>query len=147
MKKSTWELLNDKFSKFPMMRAGPVAESEINNALASFGFQVDRDYFEFVVRYGGALVGSYPIYGIKQADAMGDDESSVVEITRRFRAEQWLGTERWIVISVDHAGNPIGMDEDGRIWCSDHDAGEVVPIAPSFEEYIRTKCLGLSPET
>jgi len=74
---------------------------------------------------------------------MGADEGSVVDVTNRFRKDGWAGTDKWAVVSVDHSGNPIGLDSTGAVWLSDHDFGEVVQIADSFEAFIRKRCLGL----
>ena len=52
--------------------------------------------------------------------------------------------EKWAVISMDHSGNPIGLDADGKIWISDHDAGAVQVIANNFESYLRNQCLKLA---
>jgi hypothetical protein len=74
---------------------------------------------------------------------MARNEASVVEVTRRFRQKRWPGTDTWLVISIDHAGNPVGMDRAGKVWISDHDAGTVESIANSFEDYLRKRCLKL----
>jgi hypothetical protein len=75
---------------------------------------------------------------------MGNGEGSAIDVTTRFREQGWNGVENWLVISEDHAGNPIGLDKDGRIWISDHDFGRITLVAASFEEYLRKQCLKLS---
>ena len=74
---------------------------------------------------------------------MGNDEESVFEATKRFRLACWQGAEDWLVVPGDHVGNPVGMDQNGAIWISDHDNGSIDKIADDFEEYLRTVCLGL----
>jgi hypothetical protein len=44
---------------------------------------------------------------------------------------------------VDHAGNPVGIDSEGRVWISDHDARAVQLLADTFEGYVRKWCLRL----
>ncbi len=144
MTKETWDELEALFSAHPVMRAEPVLEEEFNKAAAGFEFPVPDDFRDFVLRYGGAIVGSYPIVGLRRAHAMGVEASSFVEVTRRYRSQAWLGVDKWVVVSIDQGGNPIGISRDGQIWCSDHDTGEIVHVAPSFEAYLRSSCLGLS---
>jgi hypothetical protein len=72
---------------------------------------------------------------------MGKNESSFVEVTAKFRRQFWPGADRWAIISMDHSGNPIGLDETGRVWISDHDAGAIQVIAQDFEGFLRNYCL------
>jgi hypothetical protein len=74
---------------------------------------------------------------------MGRGEGSALEVTDRYRRQGWRGVEDWLIISMDHAGNPIGLTRDGKIWISDHDFGQVTVIANSFEDYLRKQCLKL----
>jgi hypothetical protein len=61
-------------------------------------------------------------------------------VNNEFRIQGWLGIESWLIISVDHGGNPIGFAPDGQIWISDHDFGVVKPIAQDFEDFIHNYC-------
>ncbi len=143
MKQDTLRRLDEDFQEHPVTVAGSVPTPEVSALEQQTGFSLSQDYKDFVVRYGGGIVGPYSVYGLRAADAMGDDETSALEVTRRFRIQSWRGTEAWLVISTDHAGNPIGLDKDGKVWISDHDAGVVEVIANSFEEYLRKRCLKL----
>ena len=144
MRQDTWDALDALFSKHPVMRAEPVPRDEVDSAFADLRFPVVTDFRDFVRRYGGAIVGPYPIFGLRQAVAMGGEEVSFVAVTHNFRDQVWRGVDDWLVVSMDHAGNPIGISKDGRVWCSDHDAGEIVLVASTFEEFLRSKCLDLS---
>ena len=64
---------------------------------------------------------------------MGVDDL-VVDMTRHYRGQRWPGTEGWYVVSGDGGGSPIGMDQEGRVWLSDH--GDVVAFAASFEAFV-----------
>ncbi|MBF0234383.1 MAG: SMI1/KNR4 family protein [Desulfamplus sp.] len=141
MEKDTWDKLEDMFNKSPLMKAEAVEADVVNKLSEYVGFTLSLDYVEFMNRYGGAIVGSYSIFGLGAADAMGDNEASAIDVTKRFRDDGWAGTENWLVISMDHSGNPVGLDLDGKVWLSDHDAGAVSQLADSFEEYLRKWCL------
>jgi hypothetical protein len=140
----TWNRLDQEFREFPMMRASelPTAE-EIDLASKHLGVAFSADYRDFLARYGGAMVGPYPIFGLRRAEVMGKSHWSVVEVTLKFRASEPQLPTTWIVFSQDHAGNPIAMDTAGTIWIHDHDFGGLAKLGPSFEQYIRTRCLKL----
>jgi len=74
---------------------------------------------------------------------MGHDSWSVVEMTMRFRNNGIPEANDWVVISSDHAGNPVGMDRDGCIWIHDHDFDGISLLAKNFEGYLRSTCLGM----
>jgi hypothetical protein len=143
MREETWKALESMFARTPIMRAECVTRDEIDAASRALGIPFPEDYQEFVSRYGGAIVGPYRIFGLRQAAVMGKAEGSVVDETRHFQRLRWPGAEHWVVFSTDHAGNPIGFDRDGKIWISDHDFGVVEVIAENFEEYLRKRCLKL----
>ena len=144
MRDQTWNAVEGMFARFPIMRAEGVDSMEIDEASQALGIPFAADYHEFICRYGGAIVGPYPIFGLRRAEPMAANEGSVVEVTRRFRQKRWPGTDAWVVFSIDHAGNPIGQDKDGKVWISDHDDGVVEVIAKSFEDYLRKRCLKMA---
>jgi hypothetical protein len=144
MRPETWQAIDEMFREDPVLRAGEVPYEEIDAAAAQAGFQLDSDYREFVHRHGGAIVGPYPVYGLRRAHVMGRKEGSVFDLTRDFKRQRWPGVHDWLVFSIDHAGNPVGLGKDGKVWISDHDAGVVEVIANSFEDYLRKRCLNLT---
>lgn len=144
MQNEVWQELDDMFAKHPVMKAIPVSLQEIDDSAAQIGVPFPDDYREFVNRYGGAIVGPFPIFGLRKAAPMAKDEGSVVDITRQFRNQRWPGVETWVVFSMDHAGNPVGFDKTGKVWICDHDARVVEVIANDFEEYLRKRCLKMS---
>jgi hypothetical protein len=141
MNPDIWNAIEIMFSKHPVMKAGPVAYEEIDAAANIAGVKLPEDYREFIHRYGGAFVGPLPIIGSRKAPAMARSESSAFEVTERFRRQGWGAVKDWLIISVDHAGNPIGLDRDGKVWIHDHDAGVIEPIAENFEDFLRKRCL------
>jgi len=140
MRSDTLEVLEQKFRESPFLKGGTVPREEIDQAAAALGATLPPDYIEFVEKFGGGIVGPYPIFGLRKVNAMGR-VFSVVSITKDFRQQNWRGTENWVVVSEDHAGNPIGLAPDGKVWISDHDFGQITIVAESFEDYVRKKCL------
>jgi hypothetical protein len=138
MTKEILEALEADFKKHPVLVGTSVPAREVAELEKAVGFALPADYKTFVERFGGAIIGPYSVFGLRSSDAMGDDESSAIEVTWRFRKQRWKGTENWLVISMDHAGNPFGLDEEGRVFLSDHDAGVVEKVADTFEDFIRT---------
>src|SRR4051794_34532366 len=114
MRQDTIARLDAEFAEFPIMRAdGAPSQAEIAQAEQQIGVPFDEDYREFLLRYGGAMVGPYPIFGLRTVEVMGTDHWSVLDVTRHYRSDGVPGVERWVVISEDHAGNPVGMDAEG----------------------------------
>jgi len=141
MNSKTWQTLEAIFAAHRILRAEGVTYEEIDATAQQAGFDLHSDYREFVHRYGGAIVGPYRIYGLRRAPAMAGSDGSVFEITRHYRKQRWPGTAEWLVFSSDHCGNPIGLDQDGKVWICDHDFGGLQIIANSFEDYLRHHCL------
>jgi len=143
MRNETWQALDDLFSRTPILKAEEVESNEIAAAECEVGVALADDFKEFVRRYGGAIVGPFRVFGLRRAIPMGRNEASFVEITKSFRQQRWPGVEKWAIISTDHAGNPVGLDAEGKVWISDHDAHAVQTIAANFEAYLRKQCLNL----
>lgn len=143
MTDDTWENLEGFFAKHPIARAESVSEQEVDLASETVQRQFPPDYREFLLRYGGAAVGSYPILGLRQVEVVGDDEWDVVEVNEHYRAEEWPGADQWLIVSVDLGGNPVGIAEDGAVWVWDHDYRGAVQIARDFEDFLRRECLKL----
>ena len=144
MMADTLDRLMAKLSETPILRASSLPdEREIDKASEQIGIPFAADYREFLLRFGGAMVGPYPIFGLRPVEVMGDDEWSAIAMTQQNRAEGVPGSDAWVVVSRDHAGNPVGMDAQGAIWIHDHDFGGITSLARNFEEYIRVKCLNL----
>lgn len=140
--------LEHEFSEFPIMRAQSVPNAEeVEKASRTIGIPFTDDYRGFLLRYGGAVVGPYPIFGLRPCEAR-DNAWSVLDMTKRYRVDyEQAGIDcvsQWVVFSEDHAGNPVGFDATGEVWIFDHDFGGLHHEAPSFEAYLRHKCLGLN---
>jgi hypothetical protein len=136
----TMILLDEEFASWDESRGVPVSVEEVIGAERAIGVPLSNGYRSFLLRYGSAMVGPLPVYGLSKSKALGDDWS-VVEMTLCFRSEQWPGCEVWAVVSMDGSGNPIGLAADGKVWTYDHDAGETLLLAETFEAFLRAKCL------
>lgn len=144
MKKDTLDRLQTEFAEFPKMCAKTLPTSlEIESAAKEIGIPFSTDYYDFLQDFAAAMVGPYPIYGLRPVEVMGDDSWSVITMTKRFRNDKITAADGWVIVSTDNAGNPVGMDRDGVIWIYDHDFGGGAPLAANFEEYLRIRCLGL----
>ena len=42
----------------------------------------------------------------------------------------------WLIIGTDYAGNPVGIDKDGKVLMLDYDFGGCNVLGESFEDYI-----------
>ena len=144
MMQDTWGHLDSRFMTDPIMRAkeGP-SRSELDDAAREIGVSVDPDLSEFIIRYGGAVVGAFPIYGLRPVELMGDDRWSIMTLTGLYRSQLPGLLEDWCIFSEDHAGNPIGIRPDGSVWIFDHDFGGADKIYDNFEMYIRKQCLNI----
>jgi hypothetical protein len=129
----------------PVLRAHTLPSvADVDSAEQQIGVPFPPDYRQFLLLFGGAMVGPYPVFGLRPVEVMGDDEWSVIDVTQRFRKNMVPGCEKWVVFSKDHAGNPVGLDATGAVWIHDHDFGGISPLAANFEEYVRVRCLKLS---
>jgi hypothetical protein len=143
MDDETWAKLEEGFHRWPESKASPVDSGEFDQAMKAFE-PIDPDYREFVLRYGGGIVGSTPIYGLRIAEFMGTigGKGTAPEVTRWFREKRWPGTDDWLIFAVDLGGNPEGLARDGSVWLSDQlDFRQIVQLASGFEDYLLKWCL------
>ena len=134
MKTATIKRLEALFAEFPILVAEGDGDDEIEATEKKMGASFVADYRWFLRRYGGAMVRSLPVYGLRWSEVMG--ERTVFEVTNWFRDRGWKLAEELVVISEDGSGNPIGIAKDGRVWISEHDVGTPTVIADSFEDFL-----------
>jgi hypothetical protein len=139
----TLSRVREHFTKYPIACAGAATMMAVSEIESVVGFALPGDYKDFLLAFGAGVVGPYPIYGIGLAELMTENELSAWIVTRNFRKKKWPGAENWLVVSQDHAGNPVGIDCDGVVWISDHDFGGVTKLFDTFEQYLRCACLKL----
>ncbi len=138
MKADLVKELDENLRALEGLYGGECALQELEDAEKTLKLQFSDDYKEFLLKYGGANVEGYFIYGLKKQRSMGADFWSVIQNTKFYKeAQRWPGIEDWYIISDDGRGNPIGIDPEGKVWLSDHDAGfEKVKLADNFEEFL-----------
>jgi hypothetical protein len=146
MNDETWKMIEERFVRWPRSKASAVDAAEFDQTMREFGRAVDPDYREFVLRYGGGLVGPDPIYGLRKPETMGSlgGARTAPELTKLFREKNWPGVEDWFIFSIDQGGNPVGFAKDGTVWLSDQlDFKQIVQLASNFEDYLLKWCLSV----
>ena len=131
-----FDKLDADFGDDPVLVAGPASKQDADAIEAFAGFTLPESYREFIARYGAAIVGSYPVYGSGASEAMGSQQRSVIEVTQRFRADAWPHSDEGLVVSMDHAGNAMILDANGRVRRYDHDGGIDEVISDTFESFL-----------
>jgi len=72
MNQDTLIRLTEKLSEWPILRAETLpSRTEIDAASSQLGVPFALDYREFLLRFGAAMVGPYPIYGLRPVDSDG----------------------------------------------------------------------------
>jgi len=130
--------LHENLNEFEGLYGGACTLQEVQNAEQELRVNFCNHYKQFVLLYGGANLEGNFIYGLKKQRSMGKDFWSVIQNTKFYKdTQKWPGIEDWYVVSDDGRGNPIGIDPEGKVWLSDHDAGfEKVKLADNFEEFL-----------
>jgi hypothetical protein len=144
MNNNTWDMINERFQRRPQARAAAIAAEDFDRLMAIFKPNIDPDYREFVLRYGGGIVGADSIYGLRRAEWMGTigGKDTAPDITQWFRDRNWPGIRDWLIFTVDQGGNPIGLAPDQTVWLSDQlDFKQIVQVASGFEDYLLKWCL------
>ena len=131
------------FAQWPQAVGEPVPDSEIRQAEASIGVVLPDDYRDFIRRYGGAIVRSAAILGLRRCEFCDLEPSTFPEQTALFRQELPNDYSKMVVISVDGAGNPIGfLNGNSAIFVYDFNFGGRHDLAPSFSEFVRLALVG-----
>ena len=141
MRADLLERLDAFYRRHPVTVSGPVGIHQVSRLEEFAGFPLPASYKDFVVRYGAADVGPYPIYGVGHAHVMAKDEGSAQEATLYFRSQNWPGIDGWLIISTNGSGSPIGLTAAGEVWISDHEFNIIERLAPTFESFLRDVCL------
>lgn len=147
MKPDTWQAIEIRITKFPGAHAEGVPPIEIDAAAAELGVSFPEDFQEFLRRYGGGQAGSFSVARLRRWQFAGQDDWSITDHTKHYRDQNYPGSDRWAIFSSDGSGNPIGFDELGRVWLSDHDSCEFVCLESSFENWVRRWALRVEPHT
>ncbi|MFF2484624.1 SMI1/KNR4 family protein [Paenibacillus sp. NPDC058071] len=116
----------------------PVSQEEIVKAQQWLEVNFHEDYIQFIKTFGGAYAG-LAIHAFSNGSSLGNE--TVVDLTLGFREQfkehplaEVLRTS--YVISMDGSGDPIIINQTGKVYICYHDNGEIKLLADSFEELI-----------
>ncbi|URN95877.1 MAG: SMI1/KNR4 family protein [Candidatus Pristimantibacillus lignocellulolyticus] len=116
----------------------PASQEEIFKAQQLLNVIFHEDYVNFIKTFGGAYAG-LAIHAFSNGSSLGNE--TVVELTLGFR-EQFKELplaevlQNSYVISMDGSGDPIIMNQAGKVFICYHDTGEIKLLADSFEKLI-----------
>jgi hypothetical protein len=131
--------LRKYFSEHMDNKGKPAAEEDINMIEQELKINLSEDYKLFLTCFGSAEIDVYPIYGFHYPECMSSTDN-VIEENKRLRSLTIPYSDKWLIISEDQSGNPIGIDENGYVYMHDQDFGEVVLLAKTFGKFIE-KCI------
>lgn len=121
-----------------MLVGTPASEEEIATAEQQLKINFHEDYVQFIKTFGGAYAG-LAIHAFSNGSSLGNE--TVVDLTLGFREQfkehlfaEVLQTS--YVISIDGSGDPIIINQAGKVFICYHDTGEFKQIANSFEELV-----------
>ena len=131
------ENLKDFFQKNPITMGEPSTAEELLLVEQAMQLKLDETHRYLLLHYGGVVIGDIRIYGLKNAELIGDE--TFVELTNDFREQMSIETQQY-VISVDDMGNPILIDTVTReVILYNHDIGVYEKLFNSLEELILSK--------
>ena len=130
--------------KNPELKGKPATTEEIENIEKELKINLNKDYKEFISRFGGAYAG-IDIYGWSNASVLG--VNTVIDLTIKFRKEFEESefhdeVNRSLVFSDDGSGNPIVISDRGEIVIYYHDSGEKEILSESLGDFIKENFVG-----
>lgn len=125
-------------SRNPLYQGAPATEAQLNRAAELLDVRLDEEYREFISLFGGSYVG-VPVYGFNNCAMLSDED--VVALTLGFRQSyaadaRWPIIQRSYVISMTGSGDPVILDQAGRVVAYYHDSGTEETLAHSFAELV-----------
>ena len=131
------ENLKDFFQKNPITMGEPSTADELLLVEQAMQLKLDETHRYLLLHYGGVVIGDIRIYGLKNAELVGDE--TFVELTNDFREQISIEAQQY-VISVDDMGNPILIDTVTReVILYNHDIGVYEKLFNSLEDFILSK--------
>ena len=133
------ERLQDFFRKNPITEGEPSTADELLLVEQAMQLKLDETHRYLQLHYGGVVIGDIRIYGLKNAELVGDE--TFVELTNDFREQMSIEAQQY-VISVDDMGNPILVDTTTReVILYNHDIGAYEKLFDSLEDFILSKLM------
>jgi len=111
----------DLKNSYPFMFAEGVSQSEIQKLVDVYHGLVSSQYQEFLKFSGGAIIGAYPLYGVSSVELMDAHFNTVSKVTNKYEDDRMIEKGRFLVISENHAGDPICLNMDGAVVEFSHD--------------------------
>lgn len=106
----------------------PIPADELHTRLQALDIVPDKDFTEFVGRWGGCFVG----VSVHADNAELTGRETCIELTIGAR-DAYGALIDGVVFANDGSGNPIWIAADGSVCLVDHDNGNtVVRLAASF---------------
>ncbi|GAB6988254.1 SMI1/KNR4 family protein [Paenibacillus pini] len=113
----------------------PASQEEIAKAQQRMNVKFHEDYIQFIKMFGGAYAG-LAVHAFSNGSSLGNE--TVVDLTLGFREQfkdlpfaEVLRTS--YVISMNGSGDPIIINQAGKVIIYYHDSGETELLADSFE--------------
>ena len=131
--------LQDFFQKNPITVGEPSTADELLLVEQAMQLKLDETHRYLLLHYGGVVICDIRIYGLKNAELVGDE--TFVELTNDFREQISIEAQQY-VISVDDMGNPILIDTVTReVILYNHDIGAYEKLFNSLEDLILSKLM------
>ncbi|WP_428145560.1 SMI1/KNR4 family protein [Delftia acidovorans] len=111
----------DLKNSYPFMFSEGVSQSEIQKLIDVYHGLVSSQYQEFLKFSGGAIIGAYPLYGVSSVELMDAHFNTVSKVTNKYEDDGMIEKGRFLVISENHAGDPICLNVDGSVVEFSHD--------------------------
>lgn len=135
MKIELLKAIDEEFEMCPEAFGGPVKDNEVKQAENELQVTLPDDYKMFILKYGAGAVGETIILGLREAEYVATP--SFVKQSLLHRENLPYGYEKFVVIGIDGAGNPVGFNFPNKEIIRFHyDKGEKEVIANSFEEFL-----------
>ncbi|MEM0942229.1 MAG: SMI1/KNR4 family protein [Bacteroidota bacterium] len=131
------EKLDVFYSKNQIALGTKCSNKDIEFIEKSLSVKLTETHKDFLLKYGGSLVGDFAIYGMINSELM--DEENIIELTESYKDDDLTLEPGQYVLSHDGSGNPIVQDPSGGILIFDHDIGDFNAIADSLEDLIDRK--------
>ena len=129
--------LQDFFQKNPITVGEPSTADELLLVEQTMQLKLDETHRYLLLHYGGVVIRDIRIYGLKNAELVGDE--TFVELTNDFREQMSIEAQQY-VISVDDMRNPILIDTATReVILYNHDIGAYEKLFDSLEDLILSK--------
>ena len=129
--------LQDFFQKNPITIGEPSTADELLLVEQTMQLKLDETHRYLLLHYGGVVIRDIRIYGLKNAELVGDE--TFVELTNDFREQMSIEAQQY-VISVDDMRNPILIDTATReVILYNHDIGAYEKLFDSLEDLILSK--------